>query len=68
MLNTVGLDQGTSPWRRLAATKTIHEIREGLKEAGGTEDKVAMLKTLIDKIKEMETVSDLTQIYQQYGN
>lgn len=67
-LNEMALNLDQSPWRRLAATKTLHEIRESLKAAGGAEDKVTMLKTLIDAIKANETMGDLKNIYQQYGN
>lgn len=66
-LKTIGVTQTGSPWRRLAATKALHEMREELKVSGGDEAKVEMLKTIIDEIKAAETVPDLVQIYEQYG-
>jgi aminopeptidase N len=66
-LKNIGMTQTGSPWRRLAATKAIHEMREALKASGEDAAKVTMLKTIIDGIKAAETVPDLVQIYQQYG-
>ncbi|WP_020569517.1 M1 family aminopeptidase [Neolewinella persica] len=67
-LKNIGMTQTGSPWRRLAATKAIHEMREELKASGADAAKVTMLKTIIDGIKAAETVPDLVQIYEQYGN
>lgn len=67
-LKEMAMNQQQSPWRRLASTKTLHEIRESLKRKSGAENQVTMLKTAIDAIKTNETMSDLKQIYQQYGN
>lgn len=68
ILKTTAMTQTGSPWRRLAATKAIHEMREELKADGTDAAQVAMLKTVIDNIKATETIPDLVQIYQQYGN
>ncbi|MEM6770213.1 MAG: M1 family metallopeptidase, partial [Bacteroidota bacterium] len=67
-LNGFALDLDQSPWRRISATKALHEIRESLKATGGAEAQVTMLKTLIDAIKANETMEDLKNIYQQFGN
>jgi len=67
-LKGMAMNLNESPWRRLAATKTLHEIRESLKEKEGAEAQVTMLKGVIDSIKENETMVDLKNIYQQYGN
>ncbi|SEP73766.1 M1 family aminopeptidase [Neolewinella agarilytica] len=66
-LKSLGLDQGGSPWRRLAATKAINDIRESLKKAGAANPMIEQLKIMIDEIKAKETVSDLRQIYEGYG-
>ena len=68
VLKDTAMKQAGSPWRRLAATKSINDIREALKEKGGMDDKVALLKTMIDGIKAVETEPQLKQIYGQYGN
>ncbi len=66
-LKGVAMDLDQSPWLRLSATKTLNEIRDVFK-AEGADEKVTMLKTVIDAIKANETMGDLKNIYQQYGN
>lgn len=67
-LKGMAMNLNESPWRRLASTKTLHEIRESLKETGSAEAQVTMLKGIIDSIKANESMGDLKNIYQQYGN
>lgn len=67
-LKNMGLNQDASPWRRLAATKAIHDMRERLKELDGNAEQILALKVLIDEIKTAETDPQLKQIYGQYGN
>jgi len=67
-MKSLALSISDSPWRRLAATKAIHDWREELKEAGDDETKVQMLGDIITEIKENETEPQLQQIYGQYGN
>jgi len=66
-MSAMGLDQSEDPWRRIAATKALNDMREEAKAAGKTES-VASLGKLITAIKAKETLDDLKQIYQQFGN
>ena len=67
-LKGFSLDQGGSPWRRLAAVSAIDDIRKALKEGGTMAEKVTALKGMIDAAKEAETVPELKQIYNRFGN
>ena len=62
-----GKDQTQSPWRRIAATKTLNDMREAAR-AAGNQAEVDRLGTLIGEIKAAETMGELKQIYQQFGN
>ena len=71
-LQELALDQSQSPWRRLAATKAISDLRtdlsERLEELGNTEElnKLIMeMGTGLENIKAAETNADLRNIYQQ---
>ncbi|MEM6772250.1 MAG: alanyl aminopeptidase, partial [Bacteroidota bacterium] len=66
-MKMLALDQGDSPWRRLAATKALSDWREDLKAAGDTE-KVDLFGGIISEIKKAETEPQLQQIYMGYGN
>ncbi len=68
VMTELGLNQAGSPWRRLAATKALHDWREELKEASAAADQIATLGTAIEQIKAAETLADLKEIYQGYGN
>ncbi|MEL7163796.1 MAG: alanyl aminopeptidase, partial [Bacteroidota bacterium] len=66
-MKELALNQSTSPWRRLAATKAVSDWREELKKSGDTE-KVTMLGEIIKEVKSKETEPQLLQIYTGYGN
>ncbi|MEO0732743.1 MAG: HEAT repeat domain-containing protein, partial [Bacteroidota bacterium] len=66
-MKELALNQSTSPWRRLAATKALSDWREQLKMSGAAE-KVTMLGEIIKEIKSEETEPQLLQIYSGYGN
>jgi len=66
-MSALGLNQSESPWRRIAATKALNDMREEAKVSGKAEV-VTKLGELISAIKAQETMDDLKQIYQQYGN
>lgn len=61
-LRTIGTDQVQSPWRRLAAIKTMSEMKS---EVADDAVKTA-LQSAIDAIKAAETNSQLKGIYQQF--
>ena len=72
MLQEMALDQSQSPWRRLAATKAISDLRsdlsERLEELGNTDElnKLIMeMGTGLENIKAAETNADLRNIYEQ---
>ena len=72
MLQEVALDQSQSPWRRLAATKAISDLRKDLsdrlEELGNTDElnKLIMeMGTGLEAIKAAETNADLKNIYEQ---
>ncbi|PPK87590.1 aminopeptidase N [Neolewinella xylanilytica] len=72
-LKEIALNQSQSPWRRLAATKAISDLRntlsEGVEELGDTGDlnKLIMeMGTSLEAIKAAETNADLKNIYQQF--
>jgi aminopeptidase N len=66
-MSAMGTDMTQSPWRRIAATKTLNDMREEAK-AEGAPEMVDNLGKIITEIKAKETMDDLKQIYQQYGN
>ncbi|CAH1001391.1 hypothetical protein LEM8419_02294 [Neolewinella maritima] len=73
MLQEMALDQSQSPWRRLAATKAISDLREDLtgrlEELGDTDElnKLIMeMGTGLEAIKAAETNADLKSIYEQF--
>ena len=68
MMKALAINQGTSPFRRLAATRALHLMRESKKESADAAAMVTQLKTIIDEIKAAETEPQLQQIYGQYGN
>ncbi len=72
MLQEMALDQSQSPWRRLAATKAISDLRTDLsarvEELGNTDElnKLIMeMGTGLENIKATETNADLRNIYEQ---
>lgn len=62
-LRAIGINQVQSPWRRLAAIKTLSEMKAEL-EAGNPVQ--AAIQTAIDAIKTAETNQQLKGIYQQF--
>ena len=72
-LQAIALDQSQSPWRRLAATKAISDLRtdlsERLEELGNTDELnklILEMGTGLEAIKAAETNADLQNIYQQF--
>ena len=74
-LEQISLNMGASPWRRFAATKTMHELRESYRaELAGAEaaekealqEQVDHISTTIDKIKAQETNDQLKMIYNNF--
>ncbi|MEZ4984070.1 MAG: M1 family aminopeptidase [Saprospiraceae bacterium] len=64
-LQAIGTNMGQSPWRRIAAIKTLFEVKEGLTEGSTARESVA---TAIKAIKAAETNPQLKSIYQQFGD
>jgi aminopeptidase N len=72
-LQDIALDQSQSPWRRLAATKAISDLRgtlsERVAEMADNEELNKMIMemgTSLENIKATETDADLQRIYQQF--
>ncbi len=72
-LKEIALDQSQSPWRRLAATKAISDLRTTLSDRVEEMADPDMLNKLImemgtslESIKAAETNADLRNIYQQF--
>ena len=72
-MKAIALDQSQSPWRRLAATKAISDLRTTLSdqvgdvEAGEELNKLIMeMGTSLDEIRAAETNAELKNIYQQF--
>ncbi|WP_198661797.1 M1 family metallopeptidase [Lewinella sp. IMCC34183] len=72
-LKEIALDQSQNPWRRLAATKAISDLRNDVADrAEEFDDPDAMNKlimemgTSLETIKATETNADLKSIYQQF--
>ncbi|OAV45965.1 M1 family metallopeptidase [Lewinella sp. 4G2] len=65
-MKAMALLQTSSPWRRLAATAALNDMRDAAKEAGKTTI-ADELKTMIDEIKAAETEPQLKQIYGRFG-
>ena len=72
-LKTIALDQSENPWRRLAATKAISDLRTALSEevedltAENDLNKLIMeMGSSLEAIKAAETNADLRAIYQQF--
>lgn len=61
-LRTIGTDQAQSPWRRLAAIKTMSEMKP---EVDDNAAKTA-IQAAVDAIKAAETNAQLKGIYQQF--
>lgn len=73
-LKEIGIDQQQSPWRRLAATKTITDLanewqaranRTGGKEKNKLNQQVDQLIRYLDQLKEAEENDQLQQLYRQ---
>lgn len=64
-LNTYAIDQEKSPWKRYAAIKAMHDMREEYKsrsdESGGTAE-AEEITNMIDNIKSKETHEELKAI------
>jgi aminopeptidase N len=72
-LKEIALNQTQSPWRRLAATKAISDLRNSLGEqAQGLDPEDELTKLILEMnnsletIKASETNADLKNIYQQF--
>ena len=75
-LKTIALNMGQSPWRRIAATKGLSDLRQAIqRQARNQEDIEAKeklnatageLRLIIDEIKAKETNEQLRSIYQQF--
>ncbi len=72
-LQEMALDQSQSPWRRLAATKAISDLRtalssrvEELSDASELDKLILEMGTSLETIKATETNADLKNIYQQF--
>ncbi|NJB87495.1 aminopeptidase N [Lewinella marina] len=72
-LKEIALDQSQTPWRRLAATKAISDLRNSLAErvesmgdAGDLNKLILEMGTSLEAIKAAETNTDLQNIYQQF--
>ncbi len=72
-LKEVALDQSQSPWRRLAATKAISDLRtdlssrvEELSDPADLNKLIMEMGTSLETIKATETNADLKNIYQQF--
>lgn len=72
-LKDIALDQEESPWRRLAATKAISDLRtalaakvEEMTDAADLNKLIMEMGTSLETIKAAETDADLKQIYQQF--
>jgi aminopeptidase N len=63
----MAMDQTQNPWRRIASTKALNEMRIAAAEAGQAA-LATELNTMITTIKEKETMEDLIRIYQQFGS
>ncbi|NJC27323.1 M1 family metallopeptidase [Neolewinella antarctica] len=59
--------QEGSPWKRLAATAAINDLRESSKEVATKAAMVEELGTILDEIKAAETEPQLQQIYGRFG-
>ena len=73
LLKEVALDQTQSPWRRLAATKAISDLRtdlssrvEELSDPAELNQLIMEMGTSLEAIKAAETNADLKNIYQQF--
>ncbi|MGB3801875.1 MAG: M1 family metallopeptidase [Lewinella sp.] len=72
-LKEIALNQSQSPWRRLAATKAISDLRntlseevDSMDEAGDLNKLIMEMGTSLEAIKAAETNADLKNIYQQF--
>ncbi len=73
LLKKVALDQSQSPWRRLAATKAISDLRtdlasrvEEMSDPADLNKLIMEMGTSLEAIKATETNADLKNIYQQF--
>lgn len=64
-LKSVALNMGTSEFRRFAATKSISDLRAGLREKGDTA-KAEALGKIVKEIKEKETDPTLKMYYDMF--
>ena len=74
-LRAIALDSSQSPWRRLAATKGLNDLRNEYRsqandhkdktQKDALEAKVTEISRMIDEIKTFETMDELKTIYQQ---
>lgn len=66
-MKAMALLQEGSPWKRLAATAAINDLRESNKEMGDKAAMVEQLGAIIEEIKAAETEPQLQQIYGRFG-
>ena len=68
-MKKMGLDSSDSKWRRLAATKTLYDLREEFKleESNGAKAKVDTLTEIINEIKKKTKDSWLLDVYNYYN-
>ena len=74
-LNAIALDLGQSPWRRVASTKSLHDMRTNFEEqvqaSSDTAEqeklnaKIKELSEMIEKIKSVETDEQIKALYDQ---
>ncbi len=65
-LGAISMNMSQSPWRRFGATKALDTLYKTLKTAGET-DKSSALQKMIEKIKSVETNSQLKGLYNNLG-
>ncbi|MCP9234564.1 M1 family metallopeptidase [Lewinella sp. JB7] len=72
VLKDMALDQSQSPWRRLAATKAINDLRndlsarvDAMEESGELNKLIMEMGTSLEAIKAAETNAELKSIYEQ---
>ena len=66
-MSGIATDMKQDPWRRIASTKAINDMREEAKLAGNA-TLVAHLGKLITEIKSKETLIDLQRAYDNFGD
>lgn len=66
-LKTIAVDMKQSPWRRVAATRTLVELRMKYPEKEGTETLVEQIGKMIETIIEAETEPQIKALYEQFA-